>query len=114
MPEARIDGWTGQDITLSTTTILLPSNSTIEEAISIRSHLDHGGTGRCDSNEAECSELTRSISFDTSAPNQGAFPLIVVESGIQDGKKVDRKFKVPFDRSHWHYRAPKGLVLDLE
>lgn len=103
------EGWTGQGYTLGTTRLFIPSAKGIQEGLAIRSLEDETGTGKCDEPGQPCTNLTRTVTVGQGGDGKVAFPLVIRESGIVDGKPVDRQTTIPFDRKHWRYPAPARM-----
>lgn len=109
-----MDGAVVQGVLSTTTRLLIPGQEGLTEGLSIQTMVDNEGAGHCKKGSRQCIQVNRTVSIDDSAAKDGAYPLLVAETGTLEGKKVDRKFKVTFNTSQWQYQAPKGLVLDLD
>lgn len=109
-----MDGAVGQGVLSTTTRLLIPGQEGLTEGFSIQTMVDNEGSGACKKGSRQCIQVNRTVTIDDSTSKDGAYPLQVAETGILEGRKVDRKFKVTFNPSQWQYQAPKGLVLDLD
>lgn len=103
------EGWTGQGYTLGTTRLFIPSAKGIQEGLTIRSLEDETGTGQCDEPGHACTNLSRTIAVGPAGDGKAVFPLIIHESGIADGRPVDRQTTIPFDRKRWRYPTPARM-----
>lgn len=102
------EGWSGQGISLETTSIYIPGNDTLKEALTIRTALNNAGTGACGDDQSQCYELQRELTVDQSTPGQNVYPIIVKQSG---NREAAGEFRLNFDRKRWRYIAPKNLDL---
>ena len=103
------EGWTGQGYTLGTTRLFIPSTQGIREGLTIRSLEDETGTGQCDEPSHPCTNLSRTVAVSQASDGKAVFPLVIHESGIADGKPVDRQTTIPFDRKRWRYPTPARM-----
>ncbi len=109
-----MDGAVGQGVLSTTTRLLIPGQEGLTEGFSIQTMVDNEGSGACKKGSRQCIQVNRTLTIDDSSAKEGVYPILVAETGILEGRKVDRKFKVTFNPSQWQYQAPKGLVLDLD
>ena len=105
------EGWSGQGFTFGTTTLYVPKDDALQEALTLRTSLDNGGTQACADNKMACNNLERKLDVDESDPALAVYPLIVTQSGRHDGHSMTGRFKLSFDKKRWSYVAPKGLDL---
>lgn len=131
-------GWVGQGVALTTTElhVPMPSGQGFHPALSFRSSVDTEGSGACDlpeptspaaaaapasASEAspdaptnECSQLTRTLEFDTRDASARVYPLRIVATGRYRGAPVSATYEFRFDPQRFEYQAPAGFEADLE
>lgn len=108
------DGFTGQGLTIISSSIVLPRDDSFRQAAMLRSSLDNvaamdGCAIREDCSPDAAYDLRFEFDIDARDATATAWPLRVRERGEACGRRVDRTSLVPFDASSGMWAVPAEL-----
>lgn len=108
------DGFTGQGITITSSSIVLPRDGGFHEAATLRSSLDNAGAMESCAMRGDCPpdgayDLRFDFDIDARDTTATAWPLRVRERGEACGQRVDRTHLVPFDVAAGVWTVPAEL-----
>ncbi len=111
------DGFTGQGVTIGTTSVVLPDGDGFTVAATLRSSLDNLGAMAGCAERDDCApdaalDLTFDLAIDDRDAAAAAWPLRVREHGEACGRRVDRTVEVPFDAASGTWTVPASLQRD--
>lgn len=108
------DGFTGQGITIGSTSLVLPHDDGFKVAATLRSSLDNLGAMAGCAERDDCTpdtafDLSFELAVDDRDATAAAWPLRVRERGEACGRRIDRTHQVPFDASAGTWTVPARL-----
>lgn len=108
------DGFTGQGVTIGSSSLVLPDGDGFRVAATLRSSLDNlGAMAGCVERDDCAPDTTYDLSFELAVDDRDAsavaWPLQVREQGDACGRRVERTHQVPFDVATGMWTVPAAL-----